>query len=184
MTAVVLCGKRNDPVVCDPLLKALSHYGGALYFNGRTLKSVQDPGTDTPRFVVYDCEEIPDLNLEKGILLFKNSFCGSSARSIPAGVLTVFESYNGRAAGALKGTGVVAITCGTSAKDTLSVASLDEMSATVSLQRTVKDLSGTVLEPRDVAVELDSLLSPYQLLAVCSVLLLSGEDPNSGYRIF
>lgn len=184
MTTVVLCGKKNDAAVSGPLLRALSQYGGTLYFNGRTLQSLQESGEGEPHFAVYDCEEIPELKLEKGILLFKNSFCGTTARSVPAGVLTVFESYNGKAAGALKGTGVIAITCGTSAKDTLSVASLDEASATVSLQRTVKDVAGTVLEPRDVAVTLDSPLSPYQILAVCSVLLLSGQDPNDGYHIF
>ncbi len=184
MTTVVLCGKKNDEAVSRPLLKALSHYGGALYFNGKTLQNFQESGEGAPYFTVYDCEEIPEIKLEKGILLFKNSFCGTTARSVPAGILTVFESYNGKAAEALKGTGVVAITCGTSAKDTLSVASLDETSATVSLQRTVKDIAGAILEPRDVTVELDSLLSPYQLLAVCSVLMLSGLDPNDGYHIF
>ncbi len=73
------------------------------------------------------------------------------------------------------------MTCGTSVKDTLSVASLDYTNAVISLQRGLVTLSGELLEPHDIKVLLQSPIGVFPLLACCAVLLLAGEPSADGY---
>lgn len=161
-------------------MRALKRYGQVQYFNGEVVK--RQIGKLSPEFCVYDCEQLPKLELQSGILLFKNSFLPMHKIGIPSGFLTVFESHNTKAAEALKGTGLTAVVCGTSAKDTLSVASLNDSSASVSLQRSIRTITGEVLEPHEIAIELDQCIGPYSLLATCAVLLLAGIASEEGYH--
>ena len=79
--------------------------------------------------------------------------------------------------------GAAAVTCGMCAKETLSISSLDYGAAALSLQRSITTVSGDVVEPRDITVELHSAVSPRQMLAVCMVLLMAGVDSSYGYVI-
>lgn len=178
MTTILLCGKRDDDSTSKILLEALEHYGGVQYFDGTSL--IKTENNDRPEFFLYGCEKIPQ-TASNGILLFKNSFCFEQQQKIPSGFIPVFESRNVQAAAALKGTGIVGVTCGTSAKDILSIASLEDTSATISLQRSVKTLTGLVLEPYDLTIQLKKPVNPFPLLMICSVLLLSGIPSNSEF---
>jgi hypothetical protein len=179
MINIILCGKTNDTSISDALLPALGRYGGVQYFNGRILANFGG-GTE---FIVYDCEEIPEIELNCGILLFKNSFHSSETSSIPSGFSCVLETKNLNAAAMLKDTDTAAITCGTSPKDTISIAGLDEANAALSLQRSIITVTGEILEPHDFTVKLLSKLGPHRILAVCAALLISGVDSSQGYII-
>ncbi|HEX3037734.1 MAG TPA: hypothetical protein VHO94_01915 [Oscillospiraceae bacterium] len=177
MTTILICGKRDNDSTSKILLNALENYGGVQYFDGNSL--IKTESCDRPEFFLYSCEQIPQTNNNSGILLFKNSYFFEQQQKIPSGYIPVFESHNVQAAAALKGTGIVGVTCGTSAKDILSIASLEDTSATISLQRSVKTLTGLVLEPYDITIQLKQPISPFPLLMICSVLLLSGIPSNS-----
>ena len=103
--------------------------------------------------------------------------------AIPDGFLCAFEPQNQRAAALLRAAGAAAVTCGMCAKETLSISSLDYGAAALSLQRSITTVSGDVVEPRDITVELHSAVSPRQMLAVCMVLLMAGVDSSYGYVI-
>lgn len=184
MTTVLLCGKSDDNSIGKVLLDALENYGGVQFYDGSNLiQKRKNSHVDSLEFLLYDCEKIPKVNGNEGILLFKNSFHFKSEQQSQnfSGFIPVFESHNTHAAAALKGTGIVGVTCGTSAKDILSIASLSDVDATVSLQRSVKILTGEVLEPLDISIRLKMPVSPFSLLAICSVLLLSGVPANSEF---
>ena len=121
--------------------------------------------------------------METGILLFKNSFNSSEQIHIPAGFSCVLEAKNKNAAAILQGSDAAAITCGTSPKDTISIAGLDETNAALSLQRSIVTVSGAILEPHDFTVQLISELGPHRILAVCAALLISGINSADGYTI-
>ncbi|MDF1495016.1 hypothetical protein [Caproiciproducens sp. CPB-2] len=180
MTNIILCGKSTDTSVSCALLPALEKYGGVQYFSTRHLVRL---GSDKVKFLLYDCEKLPQIELESGIILFKNSFHSSEKILIPEGFLSILEMKNASAAELLNGTGAAAITCGTSSKDTLSIAGIDETSAALSLQRSVMTLDGKMVEPRDFTVRFPPKLSPTRILAVCAVLLLSGIDSANGYEL-
>lgn len=181
MTTILLCGKNDDNAVGKLLLDVLANYGGIQFYDGeRLIKAGKD---NYPEFFLYESEKIPHTKLNGGVLLFKNSFRFEPEQppKISSEFIPVFESHNSHAAAALKGTGIVGVTCGTSQKDVLSIASLSDAGATVSLQRNVKILTGEVLEPLDITLQFKKPVSPFPLLAVCSVLLLSGIPSNSEY---
>jgi hypothetical protein len=180
MTNIILCGKEKDASIASALLPVLSRYGGVQYIS---VQRVARLGGDQMEFLVYDCEKLPQIELDKGILLFKNSFRASEQINIPNGFLCILEMKNIHAAALLNSTSASAITCGMNPKDTLSIAGLDETSAALSLQRSIITVAGGVLEPHDFTVRLNSALSPSRILAVCAILLISGIDSVQGYEI-
>ena len=182
MINIILCGKAIDTSISDALLPTLARYGGVQYCSEKRLGRF---GGGTNEFFLYDCEKVPQIELEYGILLFKNSFHSSQNISIPSGFSCVLETKNLNAAVILKDTNTAAITCGTSPKDTISIAGLglDETNATLSLQRSIITVGGGILEPHDFTVKLLSKLGPHRILAVCAVLLISGIDSSQGYII-
>lgn len=180
MTDILLCGKRSDHSLAKVLLPALARYGEVSYYHPELF---QKGGKGKEKFLICDCEHIPQLQAEKGILLFKNSFEAEEKLRIPPGFLCVLEPQNIKAAALLQEAGTAAMTCGMSAKDTLSISSLDYGSAAMSLQRSVPTLTGEIVEPGDITVEVGAALSPRQILSICMVLLLSGVDASNGYRI-
>lgn len=82
---------------------------------------------------------------------------------------------------ALSGLNLTAVTCGTSASDTLSLSSLTADSAAVSLQRTIGTMSGAQIEPCEIPVTITAPISNRCLLLSCALLLLLGVDCSKGY---
>jgi hypothetical protein len=179
MISVILCGKANDTSISDTLLPALAGYGSGIYCGARRMARF---GAGEPEFLIFDCEKPPEIELDSGILLFKNSFDSPDPVLVPNGFSCILDSKNLHAASALQGS-AAAITCGTSPKDTVSIAALDENSAALSLQRSILTVGGSVLEPHDFPVSLSADLGPHRILAVCAVLLVSGVDSSAGYKI-
>lgn len=179
MTDILLCGDSNDNSVSHALTSALALYGGVKYCGP---DRIFECGT-SPDYFLFECEKLPQIELASGIVLFKNSTVPQEQVSLPPGFLCVLESKNTRAAALLKGACATAVTCGTSPKDTLSIAGLEDGVAALSLQRTLKTLNGRVLEPHDFTVRFSEPRSPHQLLSVCAALLITGADSSKGYAI-
>lgn len=180
MTDIIICGKKTDTSFADALLPALALYGGVRYYNGERLASF---GVEPVRFLVIDCEKLPAAEMEKGILLFKNSFDSAGQAHIPPKFLCVLEPQNIHAAAMLQGVDMAAVTCGTNQRDTISIAGLQDGSAVISLQRSLMTLDERILEPHDFTVSLQSEIGPHRILVACAVLLLAGVDSSPGYTI-
>ncbi|MFU0833826.1 MAG: PNP-UDP-1 domain-containing protein [Oscillospiraceae bacterium] len=179
MVNIILCGDVKDTSVSQALISALSTYGGVIYSGPERIFQC---GT-TPQYLLYEYQTLPQIGLEKGVVLFKNSMLPQKPVSFPSNFLYVLETKNVRAAALLKDSGVTVVTCGTSSKETLSIAGLEEDTAVLSLQRTLKTLEGKMVEPHDFTVKFSGSRSPHQLLSVCAVLLIAGEDSLKGYQI-
>ncbi len=180
MINIILCGKSNDTSISEALLPVLARYGGVQYFNGKRLAKL---GSGEPEYFVYDCEQVPKIEIDRGLLLFKNSFQVSEGSTVPENIFCVLETQNKNAAAVLKNTHTTAVTCGTSPRDTISIAGLEEMGAVLSLQRNIEKLDGEILEPHDFAVALSAKIGPHRILAVSAVLMIIGVDSSAGYTI-
>lgn len=172
MTTVILCGKTGDTSLSSLLLPVLSAYGGVRFLCGNCVG-----GRDPARYLLLDCERLPDSSLDSGILLFKKSFRFCGAKKAVSGLVPVFSSSHAGAAIFLKGTGLPAITYGMSSKDTVSIAGLDDEGASISIQRSIRTLGGAIIEPGDIRVRLSRPLSAEQILLLSTVLLLGDEQP-------
>ncbi len=179
MTNIVLCGDSGDSSVSSALIPALALYGGLKYAGP---DHVFERGVSA-QFFLCEREEIPRIDLASGILLFQNSIRQQGPFSIPSGFFCVLQAKNSHAAALLKTAEATVVTCGTSTRDTLSVAALESSGAVLSLQRSLPTLDGKVLEAHDFTVSCSKERSPNQLLAVCAVLLISGVDSSKGYIV-
>lgn len=181
MKTIVLCGKQSDTTLSQVMIGALRRYGRVQYYNGVQLRNI--PGEHPGAFCIYDCERLPILDTPHSVLVFKNSFTPfAEPVELPHGIPAVFSSRCEKAAEQLMGAPVIPVACGTSSKDTLSVASLAEGSACVSLLRSLCTLTGEILEPKDISVTLRREMGTYSLLAACAVCLLCGIDSEQGYE--
>ena len=179
MPVVVLCSCRRDQSLYHILLRALSNYGGVQAMLGNTLyTSCQDP-----HFTLFCTHSAPRADNTKGVLVFDENFKNAGSFPLSQGLIPVLESNNKKAVSHLKDTSHIAITCGTGLRDTLSIASLDDMRATISLQRELTSINGDAYEPHDFIAHLSQKTDVYPLLAVCGTLLLCGIKPEDGYYI-
>lgn len=179
MPVVVLCSCRKENVLYDSLYSALSHYGGVRSFSRSELRS----SCETPAHLLFCTSCVPHVQGGSGVLVFDDGFKSGGSFELSAGLVPVLGSDNKKAAARLKDSGRVAITCGSSSRDTLSIASISDTRATVSLQRELIDLNGSVVEPRDLIVTFPKRMEVYPLLAVCGTLLLCGAEPDGGYSL-
>ncbi|MCI1981529.1 MAG: hypothetical protein LKJ45_00025 [Oscillospiraceae bacterium] len=179
MTNIFLCGDPEDATISKALIPALSLYGGVRYF---APEKTFERGVST-EFFLYECKKVPQIFLPSGIILIKNSIRPQPPVQLHSGFFCVFETQNCHAVEMLKDCDATIITCGTGAKETISIAALERSSATLSLQRNLVTMDQKTLEPHDFAVRFSQPRSPYQILFVSAALLIAGIDSSNGYII-
>lgn len=116
------------------------------------------------------------------LLLLKNDAVLVEPIVFPEGTVVVFDGENPRTANCLRKSWGMAVDYGTSSHATVSLSSITDCGATVSLQRKLHTMIGTVLEPCEILVSLSTPMSPRQVLASVSLLLLTGIPWEKGYK--
>lgn len=130
---------------------------------------------------VFECEQIERFDWKNAVLIFKSrQRCGSYHKlKLSGNFISIVEEGNERALKMLKGSCAPTLICGMSSKDTLTLSSVSDNSAVVSLQREICDLNGNIIEPCEIQISHDEPFSKFELLAACAVLLLAGKIPYS-----
>lgn len=101
----------------------------------------------------------------------------------PAAKLAVTLSCDAKVMCMLRDTGCTVITCGTADDDTLSVSSVGEHKAALSLQRRLITLSGRKIEPCEIPIKSKNTSNLRVFEAATALLLLSDVPPEKGYEI-
>ena len=101
----------------------------------------------------------------------------------PAAKLAVTLSCDAKVMCMLRDTGCTVVTCGTADDDTLSVSSVGEHKAALSLQRRLITLSGRKIEPCEIPIKSKNISNLRIFEAVTALLLLSDVPPEKGYEI-
>lgn len=101
----------------------------------------------------------------------------------PAAKLAVTLSCDAKVMCMLRDTGCTVVTCGTADDDTLSVSSVGEHKAALSLQRRLITLSGRKIEPCEIPIKSKNTSNLRVFEAVTALLLLSDVPPEKGYEI-
>ncbi len=180
METVLLCGKGGGDTLTETLVKTLEQYGKVLYAGEQKLQHT-DPGF--PDFFVREQENLPELCMKSGILVFKTGVRLKRSIRIPEGMRCVLNSRNHQTAELLGRMKIPAAACGMGSRDTLSIASLDFEGAVLSLQRNIFTLQGNLLEPHDFRVKVQGNAGPAQILTISMILLLLGLDSGEGFCI-
>jgi hypothetical protein len=75
-------------------------------------------------------------------------------------------------------TGLPAITCGLSAKDTVTLSSIRTDSAVINLQRAITCFDGSLAEPQEIPVSRREDADSFALMAASAICLLAGKSPE------
>jgi hypothetical protein len=77
-------------------------------------------------------------------------------------------------------TGLPAITCGLSAKDTVTLSSMRTDSAVINLQRGVTCFDGSLAEPQEIPIKRPEDADSFAVMAASAICLLAGKSPEHG----
>lgn len=173
---LVLYGDRQ-PELRETLVRALAAYGGVQYYGGGGL--MRDPSEGPVAHYLYCVKDPLRVGMPNTVVVF-DSDRAQDIQYLPEGCPCIVGAGDAAALSYLKSVGHAAICCGTSAKDTLCVSSMDYGNAVVSVQRELPTLTKTVVEPGDVPLHLKKPCEPFSMLAASAVLLLSGRAVTDG----
>lgn len=97
---------------------------------------------------------------------------------LPEGCPAILSGDNQAAVEFARRHRLLPLDCGLSLRDTLTLSSRTDNSVVIALQRPVKRLDGTTLEPVEIPLSLTQKWAPYPLLCCAGVLLLA-DGPSA-----
>lgn len=156
------------------LLAALrSLHIGVLHITAQAL-TLSPPGVSNVSCLLLNDGQIRSVQLDHSILLFKGNNSGLGSISLPKAHAAVLDPENEEAAALLRVHHVPIVTCGLSQKNTVTFSSRTPTTAVVSLQREIHTPDGTLIEPRELPIRLETPRDDYSLLATIAALWLGG----------
>ena len=135
---VILFSGRKSAVEKE-IIEILTGYG-ANYISDKAVSSVDGS------FTVVSEYKKTDIKLKSGIAVFiddTDRFCN---QIFPDGIIGICEDKNTAALKAFKTSGTAVISCGMSAKNTVTLSSFGDTSLLASLQRTLTDFEGNCID--------------------------------------
>lgn len=126
-----------------------------------------------PDFFVCDLSGYNKCTLSDTIVIFADGssphdafFSGRTVNVVDGGKAGAFEAASTSSS--------EAITCGQSAKDTLTFSSTGVDNTVISLQRNIEAFDGSVVEPQDIPVKCRVGIDKFLLMSIASVFIISG----------
>ena len=171
MTTVVLCGKNGEKI-SDEICKMLSSNGII-----RICDNIVTQNCNTPKFCIIECKNPKELQLSEavivvvGTIMYKNNITLKGKN-----IVGIVYSSDKAALQLFKDTNISVITCGMAEEDTISLSSIKDDSAIVSINRKIKSLKGKIIEPQEHKLNINAPLNDYSLLVATALVLSSGES--------
>lgn len=179
MEKIILYGTDGDEMKMV-MIRAFSPFRAIRYYRNGIFSGTFGYGRLPLTLMDYTCPFI--MEEEPCLFIFKKNAVSFGGIKLPASYFPILESDNAGAAGMLAHTGVTAVTCGMSPRDTLSLSSNDFPVSLVSIQRDLLTPDDRIIEPADIPVSLSAPAPEHPLLAACAALLLCGDMDEKGLR--
>ena len=167
MIPIIILSQHARPSLLAPLTAAL---GGRV-----SIDTADELTVGGGEFVIFVRRRLPQVHQravvavcswQGGRLMRQNHLCAAL-------------SDDRRARRILRQSGCGALCCGMSLADSLTLSSLREDSAVISLQRELEDIGGNILEPCDLPVTLSSQYNTGDILLASACALLCGAAPKT-----
>lgn len=166
---VIICSKNKDSEIYDLINNTLAKRLNLHYMEDNS--PVKNDKIHKNMLNFYFCNKTPVFEGNSGIIVLSNSFNFTSPlKNLTNNMLFIFDSSNTNVVKELYRKNVQAITCGTSNKDTISIASIDFPRVAVSLQRNIINLSGKIVEPRENILNINK---EYDIFTISSLYAIS-----------
>lgn len=177
MVTLVLYGDIKDKSITSKLCRVLSDYGGVLYFTDT--KTVKYGNFTDTSFIIYECDNLQEITIPNSIVIFKSKQTNEHIIKLSNSVICITESSNHKAIASIQGNNSTCISCGMSGNDSVTLSSISDTDAIISIQRSLTDINGKTIEPCDITVKFKQFYDGFSLLSIFCFLILSGK--NEGY---
>ena len=181
MITLILYGDIKDKSITSKLCRVLSDYGGVLYFSDS--KAVRYGNFDTISFIILECDNVHEISIPNCIVIFKSKQSGSCHIKLCNTAISIVESSNKNAIRAISGNDNPCISCGMLANDTITLSSISDTGAIISIQRCINEINGSAIEPCDVNVKLKNFCDGFTLLSIFCFLTLAGYMNNGNLQM-
>jgi len=173
---IIIYGDFNENLIGLKLCRTLSKYGGVLHLYGGDINEIS---VGSPYFLVYETEHLNSLQVENAVVIFNNSNNLDCPKIAPScNISYIVNAQDSNALSKLLSLSIPAIVCGMSAKDSITISSIRETQAVISVQREITLLSGKKLEPCEFKVTNIDKVDEDDLLIVCAILILFEKFDN------
>lgn len=176
MFKIIIYGDFSENLIGLKLCRTLAKYGGVLHLcNG----DINEISVGSPYFLVYETEHLNSLQIENTVVIFNNTNnldCPKIPQS--CNISCIVNSQDSSALSKLLSLSTPTIVCGMSAKDSITISSIGETQAVISIQREITLLSGKNLEPCEFKVANIDKVDEEDLLIMCAILILFEKFDN------
>lgn len=167
---VILFSDRKSTVEKE-IITILTNHGGNYISDKAILGS-------NGFFTVVSEYKKTDLKINRGIAVFCDNTERFEKQTFPQGIIGICEDSNQNALSLFAKSKIPVISCGMSAKNTVTLSSLNNGYLLTALQRTLTDNCGKDIEPAEFKIKLNSAYNPFSVMASAAVLLLKGTVPK------
>ena len=174
LQTIIVYGKKEDTTISETLQKILNILGKYyIFISDKEIRSKFQENIE-PEFLIIDTDVMPITQIGmKDILIFKNEMPLLNV-ILPKMFCAVVESSNTNAITMLNDSKTEVVACGMSNKDTLTFSSSIEDSLVISLQRSLKNVLGNIVDPNEVPINLSTEIDHYAILSTVVTLILCG----------
>ncbi|MBR6533796.1 MAG: hypothetical protein IKT44_05145 [Clostridia bacterium] len=167
---VILFSKQKSK--CEKeLAKILGKYGGN-FISDKILNNMGE------KFNIVSFYKKADVSIEKGVAVFLDKNLRFKDQKLPIGIVGICEENDKTALEIFKKSHNSVITCGINNKNTVTLSSISQDTLFATLQRSVYDINGNLLEPCELKIKLTENFSPFSVICSVIILLYHGIIPE------
>lgn len=130
-------------------------------------------------FTIISIYKKAEITLDKGIAVFLNETAKFSKQKLPIGIIGICEEKNSRALENFSLNNITVLTCGIGSKNTVTISSISNNTLLATIQRTIIDTNGNLLNPCEIKIHLTKEYLPYSIMVAVAILLLLGITPTN-----
>lgn len=134
-----------------------------------------DARCDNAELILTDSDSFDLVYSDTAVVVFKEAGKLNVGFDTQKQVVAIVDSCNQDVMKLVSETELPAITCGLSARDTITLSSINEDSAVIDLQRSITCFDGKIMEPQEIPISLCSTIDSFALMCVAAIFILSGN---------
>lgn len=171
MLSIIISARKKDKPFWMSFDMLLDKNFSAIRAYGQRLKS----DCSNPEMIITDTDGFDTIQSDNTIIIFKDMVDINIEPVKGHRAVAVLDSCNEKLIPLVASTGLPAVTCGLSARDTITLSSIGSESAVIDLQRSINCFNGSIAEPQEIPVYLGASVDSFALMAAASIYILSGK---------
>ena len=180
MICIILAAQERDKKFRNIFSQLIaSHFSTVCVFE----KQLQAVGEHAD-FLITDVQSCECVQADSAVIVYRDALHVPPKLFACEQAAAVVDSCNKEVFAAAGASGLEAITCGLSAKDTLTLSSTGVDSTVLNLQRSVPCFDGSVAEPQEIPLRAQVDTDSFTLMAASALFILSGNTPRLFEGIF